>query len=122
MANANQKKDDLLTEAGEVGVDVAALPHDEGKDPTNQTIADAINEARARIDAAQAEQPIDLNLLLAYEPGLAVPIAGLLAARPELRDGKLKHGEWRDALDAYLGAPPPSDLPLDDDVDDDVKE
>lgn len=35
----------------------------------------------------------------------AIPVAGLLAAKPELRDAQLTEDEWQAELAAYLATP-----------------
>jgi hypothetical protein len=44
---------------------------------------------------------VPVDLFVAGNPSLAIPVAGLLADKPELVDEHLTPAAWQKALDAY---------------------
>ena len=53
------------------------------------------------------ELVIPVDVWLAGDAQLSIPVAGLLAHKPELRAAELPEERWQRELDAYLKTPRP---------------
>lgn len=57
-------------------------------------------------DTAPVELPVPVGSFI-QNAAHAIPVAGLLADKPELVDAQLTPADWQKALDAYLKSPRP---------------